>query len=173
MRRIKLTILLGLYQVTLTSGQNISSDTIKNKSKNLEILSKGVNIGYRAGMDSRNNELLAGYYFDIVDIKRHRLITFDNDIWTNFNRIGFNSTISYSNELLVVSYSTDVFQDKDLWGVIPALGIGLGFNDLCSIGLFYNHKFKFELVYPTFAFKLIVRPSFINIISQNPDGSNW
>ena len=173
MRKTILTIFFGLFQVTLTLGQIISIDTSKSKTKNFEILSKGVNIGYRAGIDSRNNELLAGYYFDIVDIKRHRLITFDNDIFTNINRIGVNSTISYSNDLLALSYSTDVFHDKKQLSVIPALGIGFGYHDLFSTGLFYNHKFNSEIDYPTFAFKLIVRPSFINVVTQNPDGSKW
>jgi hypothetical protein len=157
----------------LTLGQNISIDTSKSKTSNFENLSKGINIGYRAGIGSKNNELLVGYYLDIVDIKRHRLITFDNNIWTNFNRIGLNSTISYSNDLIALSYSTDLFHEKKQLRVIPAFGLGFGYNDLFSIGLFYNHKFKSEIDYPTFAFKLIVRPSFINIVIQNPDGSKW
>jgi hypothetical protein len=173
MRKTILTIFFGLVQVTLTLGQNISIDTSKSTTKNFEILSKGVNIGYRAGIDSKNNELLVGYYFNIVDIKRHKLITFDNNLWTNFNRIGINSTISYSNDLFSLSYSTDFFQDKKQLRVIPALGLGFGYNDLFSLGFFYNQKFNSETDYPTFAFKLIVRPSFINIVTQNPDGTKW
>jgi hypothetical protein len=49
----------------------------------------------------------------------------------------------------------------------------MGYNDLFSIGVFYNYKFNKKIDYPTFALKLIIRPSFINVIAQNPDGSKW
>jgi hypothetical protein len=171
--KIILTISLVLIRVFLASGQNISKDSSQNKKRNFEILSKGFNVGYRAGITSKNNELITGYYFDIVDIRRHRLITFDNDIWTNFNRIGFNSTVSYSGDLIALSFSTDLFQSTNRLAVVPALGLGFGYNDLFSLGIFYNHKFHSETDYPTLAFKLIVRPSFIKVIASNPDGSNW
>lgn len=169
-RGLLLCMLLSLAWNAVMSQANDSSQSEK---KNYPLLSKGVNLGYRAGIRSKNNELLVGYYFDFIDIKRHRLVTFDADLWTNFKRMGLNGTISYSSSLFALSYATDVFKDKNQVRVIPALGLSYGTVDIFTFGVFYNYKNRSDIAYPTWSFKCILRPSFLGILTQNPDGSVW
>lgn len=169
---MKFILFLSFLLITPCFGltfKNLNSDS----NRNIKFFTKGINIGYRAGIDKQNNELLLGYYFDFVDQKRHKLYTLDNDLWSNFNRIGFNSTISYSNDFLSISYSSDVFKNNSKLTYLPSFGIGIGYNDLISFGVFYHHKIDKNIDYPDFNFKLVLRPSFIHILAQNPDGSNW
>ena len=163
-----LSILLNTHCFGLTF-KNLNSDS----NRNIGFYTKGINIGYRAGIDKQNNELLLGYYFDFVDQKRHKLYTLDNDLWTNFNRFGFNSTISCSNDFLSISYSSDVFKNNNKFIYLPSFGVGIGYNDLISFGVFYHIKIDNNIYCPDFNFKLVLRPSFIHVLAQNPDRSKW
>lgn len=142
-------------------------------AQNYKVLSKGLNLGYRAGLSSKQNELLAGYYFNILDKKRHRLLTFDQDLSTDFKRLGFNSSISYSNGFIALTYMTDVFKFDDIVRVLPGIGINIGAADLLSLGVFYHYQSKQDLLMPTFTLRLMLRPSFINVLFENADGSGW
>lgn len=162
-----------LLPMAWTAAKGSPTDSSRSEKKNYPVLSKGINLGYRAGIGSKNNELLAGYYFDIIDLKRHRLVTFDADVWSNFKRVGLNATISYSSSLFALSYATDVFQDKNQVRVIPSFGLSYGTVDIFTFGVFYHYKNQRDIAYPTFSFKCIFRPSFFGILTQNPDGSVW
>lgn len=147
--------------------------SLNGMAQNYKVLSKGYNLGYRAGLSSKQHELMAGYYFSILDIKRHNLLTFDQDITTNFKRLGFNSSISYSNGYIGLTYSTDLVKSEGKIRVIPGIGASLSAADLMSLGVFYHYQLKQDLWFPTLSLRLMLRPSFIHVLFKNADGSEW
>lgn len=142
-------------------------------AQNYKVLSKGFNLGYRAGLSSKQNELLEGYYYSIYNEKRHILLTFDQDLTTNFKRVGFNSSISYSNGYIGLTYSTEIFTSEGKVRVLPGIGVNVSATDLLSLGVFYHYQSQQDLRFPTYSLKLMVRPSFINVFFKNPDGGSW
>lgn len=147
--------------------------SLSGMAQNYKVLSKGFNLGYRAGLSRKQNELLAGYYFSVLDRKRHNLLTFDQDLTTNFKSLGFNSSISYSNGFIGLTYSTDLIQSEGKIRVLPGIGVSLNAADLMSLGVFYHYQSTKDLWFPALSLRLMIRPSFIYVLFENADGSDW